>query len=68
MLYRLPRTFATPRNHGRVSGTWVIGGTGITSPASTRSMSQVSLPTCTPSFDAERALSASRRRSASSRW
>src|SRR6185503_15013556 len=51
-------TLPTPRNQERVSGTVVIGGTGITSPASIRSTSQVSVPTCTPSFDAERVLSA----------
>jgi UDP-N-acetylmuramoyl-tripeptide--D-alanyl-D-alanine ligase len=46
----------------------LIGGTGSTSPASTRSTSQLCAPTCTPSFDALRALSACRSRSASSRW
>ena len=59
---------ATPLNQGRVSGTGVIAGTGITSPASPRSTSQVSAPTCTPSLDAMRPAPASRSRSASSRW
>src|SRR4051812_48021629 len=60
--------FAMPRNQGFVSGTGVIGGTGITSPASARSTSQLWVPTCIPSLDAATPRPALRRRSARSRW
>src|SRR5665647_367601 len=47
-LYRLPRTFATPRNHGLVEGTLVNCGSGNTSPISARSTSQFRPAICTP--------------------
>ncbi len=69
MLYRLPRMFATPRNHECVRGTGTDGGTGITSFTWCSATNQLSAPTWNPSFDDSAARDdAVRMRSATESW